>query len=61
MLNKCVLAAGTRDALLAARLAGKRKQMDRMAAALAKRIFTVPWLTVPPVGVAGLSSLVSPH
>ena len=61
VLNKCVLAAGTRDALLAARLAGKRKQMDRMAAALAKRIFTVPWLTVPPVGVAGLSSLVSPH
>jgi len=26
---------------------------------LAMRIFTVPWLTVPPVGVAELSSLVS--
>jgi len=59
VLNKSVLAAGTRDPLLAARLAGERKQMDRMAAGLAQRIFTLPWLTVPPIGLAELSKLVA--
>ena len=59
VLNKSVLAAGTSDALLAARLASERKQMERMAAGLAKRIFTIPWLIVPPIGFAELSSLVS--
>lgn len=59
VLNKSVLAAGTRDPLLAARLAGERKQMERMASGVAKRIFTLAWLSVPPVGVAELSKLVS--
>lgn len=58
VLNKSVLAAGTHDPLLAARLAGERKQMERMAAGLAKRLFTLPWLTVPPIGLAELSKLV---
>jgi len=57
VLNKSVLAAGTRDPLLAARLAGERRQIERMAAGLARRIFTLPWLTVPPIGVAELSKL----
>ena len=59
VLNKSVLAAGTHDPLLAARLAGERKQMERMAAGLTKRLFTLPWLTVPPIGLAELSKLVS--
>ena len=59
VLNKSVLAAGTRDPLLAARLAGERKQMERMASGLAGRIFTLAWLTVPPIGFAELSKLVS--
>jgi len=58
VLNKSVLAAGTRDPLLAARLVGERKQMERMAEGLAKRMFTLPWLTVPPIGFAELSRLV---
>jgi arsenite-transporting ATPase len=58
VLNKSVLAAGTRDPLLASRLAGERKQMQRMTAGLAKRIFMLPWLTVPPIGFAELSKLV---
>ena len=58
VLNKSVLAAGTRDPLLAARLAGERKQMERMSDGLAKRIFTLPWLTVPPIGFVELSKLV---
>jgi arsenite-transporting ATPase len=59
VLNKSVLAAGTRDPLLAARLAGERKQIDRMTSGLAKRIFTLAWLTVPPIGFAELSQLVA--
>jgi arsenite-transporting ATPase len=59
ILNKSVLAAGTHDPLLAARLAGERKQMKRLSAGLAKRIFTLPWLTRPPIGFAELSGLVA--
>ncbi len=59
VLNKSVLAAGTRDPLLAARLAGERKQMERMVAGLAQRMFILPWLTIPPIGSAELSKLVS--
>jgi arsenite-transporting ATPase len=58
VLNKSVLAAGTRDHLLAARLVGECKQIERMAGGLAKRTFTIPWLTVPPIGFAELSKLV---
>ena len=58
VLNKSVLAAGTQDPLLAARLAGERKQMARMAAGLARRRFILPWLTSPPVGFVELSRLV---
>jgi arsenite-transporting ATPase len=54
VLNKSVLAAGTQDPFLAARLAGERKQMERMAAGLAKRTFIVPWLTRPPIGFVEL-------
>ncbi|MEP7300524.1 MAG: arsenical pump-driving ATPase [Caldimonas sp.] len=58
VLNKSVLAAGTRDPLLAARSAGERKQIERMTTGLAKRLFTLPWLTVPPIGFGELSKLV---
>lgn len=58
VLNKSVLSAGTRDPLLAARLAGERRQIERMSAGLAKRLFAVPWLTVPPIGFVELSKLV---
>lgn len=58
VLNKSVLAAGTHDPLLSARLAGERKQIERMTAGLARRLFTLPWLTVPPIGFAALSRLV---
>lgn len=57
VLNKSVLAAGTRDPLLNARLDGERRQIRRMTAGLATRLFTVPWLAVPPVGLAELSRL----
>jgi len=59
VLNKSVLAAGTRDPLLAARLQGERVQLARMEAGLAQRLFVVPWLTVPPVGTRELGRLVA--
>lgn len=58
VLNQSLLAAGTHDPLLAARLDGERRQMARMSAGLAGRIFTVPWLARPPIGPVELSRLV---
>jgi arsenite-transporting ATPase len=58
VINKSVLAAGTHDRLLAARLAGERQQIERIGAGLARRVFTLPWLTRPPIGLAALSALV---
>lgn len=60
VLNRSMAAARTREPLLAARLAGERRQMRRIADGLATRTFTVPWLTRPPVGVHELSQLVAP-
>ncbi len=57
VLNKSVLAAGTHDPLLLARLAGERRQVARMSAGLARRVFVLPWLTRPPIGWAELSRL----
>jgi arsenite-transporting ATPase len=59
VVNKSILAAGTRDPVLQARLAGERRQMDRLAGGLAQRIFAVPWLPQAPVGLAGLAGLLS--
>lgn len=58
VLNKSVLAAGTLDPLLRARLAGERQQIERMSAGLAQRLYALPWLAVPPVGLGELSKLV---
>ena len=59
VINKSVLAAGTHDPLLAARLAGERKQMSRMASGLAAHTFIVPWQISPPIGFVELSKLVN--
>ena len=59
VLNKSILAAGTRDPLLSARLAGEQRQMDRIAAGMAKRIYILPWRVHPPIGFDELSRLVS--
>ena len=58
VLNKSVLAAGTHDPLLQARLAGERQQIERMSAGLAQRRYALPWLPVPPIGLGELSKLV---
>ena len=60
VINRSLLAAGTRDRLLAARVAGERTQIQRVRDGLAERIFVVPWQPIPPVGIAELSKLGSP-
>ncbi len=59
VINKSVLAAGTTDPLLAARLKGEQMQMERIASGLSKRTFVVPWMVRPPIGFSELSNLVS--
>lgn len=58
VLNKSVLAAGTHDPLLQARLASEHKQIKRVTEGLAERLYALPWLAVPPVGLDELSKLV---
>ena len=57
VINKSMAAAGTHDPLLAARLAGEQKQMDRIANGLSRNTYLVPWLAERPVGIAALSAL----
>lgn len=57
VVNKSICAAGTHDPLLAARLDGERKQMERVEADLAARVFVVPWLIRPPIGLTELAQL----
>ena len=59
VVNKSILAAGTRDPLLQARLDGERQQMTRLADGLAHRAFAVPWMPQAPVGLSALSNLLA--
>src|ERR1019366_5033148 len=60
VINKSLLAAGTRDALLQQRLIGEQRQIGRVRGALAKRLFFVPWQPTPPVGLPALEELSHP-
>jgi arsenite-transporting ATPase len=57
VINKSMVAAGTHDPLLAARLAGEEKQMARIAHGLSQHSYVVPWMAERPVGLAALGSL----
>lgn len=57
VINKSMAAAGTHDPLLAARLAGEQKQMDRIASGLSRNTYLVPWLAERPVGLPALRHL----
>ena len=59
VINKSVLASGTQDPLLNARMRGERRQIERIAGGLAKKTFVLPWLATPPVGVKELSKIVT--
>ncbi|MFO0601143.1 MAG: arsenical pump-driving ATPase [Myxococcaceae bacterium] len=57
VVNRSLSAAGASDPLLAAKLAGERRQLERIAGGLAKRVFVIPWLPAPPVGPEALGAL----
>lgn len=57
IINKSLLAAGTRDTMLQRRLLGERRQIDRVRGTMAKRLFFVPWQASPPIGVTALHEL----
>ena len=57
VLNRSLVAAGARDPLLAARIAGEQRQIARIADGLAREVYTVPWLVEPPVGLEALARL----
>jgi arsenite-transporting ATPase len=57
VMNRSVLAAGTQDPLLVARLKGEAQQMKKIRQGLAKKIFVIPFLTTPPVGLQALRQL----
>jgi arsenite/tail-anchored protein-transporting ATPase len=59
VLNRSLLASGTHDPLLCARLAGEQAQEERVAHGLAQRLFAVPWCAQPPVGIPALQALVT--
>jgi arsenite-transporting ATPase len=59
VVNKSILASGTQDPLLQARLNGERQQLARLAGGLAKKTFAVPWLAQAPVGLAALEGLLA--
>jgi arsenite-transporting ATPase len=57
VVNRSLAASGTKDPLLAARLAGEAAQAARVMGGLAKRTYVVPWVPRPPVGIAALRDL----
>ena len=58
VVNRSLAASGTKDPVLAARLAGESAQLLRVTAGLAKRTYVVPWVPRAPVGITGLRDLV---
>ena len=57
VMNRSVLAAGTQDPLLVARLEGEVQQMKKIQHGLATKVFVIPFLTTPPVGLQALRQL----
>jgi arsenite-transporting ATPase len=58
VINRTLAASGTTDPMLLARLPLERAQTERVGRTLAKRVFGLPWQSVPPVGIEPLTRLV---
>jgi arsenite-transporting ATPase len=54
VVNRALAGSGTTDPLLHQRLDGEARQIDRLHAGLARRLFLLPWQPQAPVGVAAL-------
>lgn len=59
VLNRSVLAATTKDPLLAARLHGEVRQIERIENGLSRNLFAIAFQTHPPVGVRALEELIA--
>ena len=59
VMNKSLLAFGTIDPILTARMKSEQKQVERVKSGLAKKIFVLPWQAAPPVGISELSKIVT--
>ena len=57
IVNRSLAASGSRDPVLAARMARERRQFERVTGGLARRAFVVPWCPEPPVGIEALVRL----
>lgn len=57
VINRSLMASGSRDPVLAARIAAEGRQFDRVSSGLSRRTFAVPWCPVPLVGIEALSLL----
>ena len=53
VVNRSLMASGSRDPLLASRMAGEAKQLGRVRE-LARRTYVVPWSAKPLTGIAAL-------
>jgi len=59
VLNRSVLAATTKDPLLAARVHGELRQIQRIQDGLSKNLFAIAFQAHPPVGVRALQELIA--
>lgn len=57
VVNRSLLASGSRHPMLLQRLAGERAQLLRVSTRLAAHTHVIAWQATPPVGVAALRSL----
>lgn len=60
VINRSISATRTLDPLLAGRIAGERKQVERVRRGLAKRVYGAPWLPESPTGAKKLRELLQP-
>ena len=59
VLNKSILGTNTQDPLLSSRIQSEIKQLERIKSGLAKKLYSVPWQVVPPVGINSLLEIVT--
>lgn len=57
VVNRSMAAVQSQDPVLATRVAGEQRQLARLRAGLARRLYLAPWLPRAPVGAHGLRQL----
>jgi len=60
VVNRSLMASGSRDPVLASRMMGETQQLGRVMQGLSRRTYVVPWLPQPPVGLDALMKMTQP-